>query len=139
MPVTVVTNVINIALELASGRQTEVVLTGGNLRSPSYETVGYVAERVIGEFAADVALLGVDGLTVENGLTTFNPAEAFVNRLFIQHAREVWVLADRSKLGRITPAVIAPLTKTHLLITDAGAPEALLKELRARGVRVMTV
>lgn len=137
MPLTVVTNAINIALELASAEKTEVVLTGGSLRSCSYETVGHVAERTIRQFVADVALLGVDGLTVQDGLMTFSPTEAFVNRIFIEQAREVWVVADHSKLGKVTPAVIAPLARAHLLITDAGAPEGFLKEVTSRGIRVM--
>lgn len=136
-PLTVVTNAITIAVELGSEFAGEVVLTGGSLRRRSYEMVGPIAERTIREFAVDVALLGVDGLTLEHGLMTFSPAEAFVNRVFIEQAREVWVVTDHSKLGKATPAVIAPLDRLDVLITDSEAPEAFLREVTSRGIRVV--
>lgn len=134
-PVTVITNALNIAAELASAPEVEVIVTGGSLRPRSYELVGHVAERTIREFVVDVALIGVDGFSLEHGITTFSPAEAHVNRTFIEHARQTWVVADHSKLGRVTPAVIAPVERVNCLITDTGAPEEFVRALEARGVR----
>lgn len=136
-PVTVLTNALNIAAELASAPDTEVIVTGGTLRPRSYELVGHVAERTIREFVVDIALIGVDGLSLEYGLTTFSPAEAQVNRVFIEHARQTWVVADHSKLGRVTPAIIAPLDRVTCLVTDSGASREFLGALEARGIRTV--
>lgn len=128
---TIVTSAVNVAADLAGSPQTEVILTGGTVRERSFEMVGHVAERTIREFRLDVAVMGVDGLSIEHGLTTYNLAEAHVNRTFIEQAREVWVLADHSKLGKVTPAVIAPVQRMHRLITDEDAPRDFLERLEA--------
>lgn len=135
--VTVVTNAVNVAADLASSPETEVIVAGGSLRSQSYELVGHVAERTIREFRLDVAVIGVDGLSIEFGLTTYSPAEAAVNRTFIEQAREAWVLADHSKLGKVTPAIIAPIQRLHCLITDGDAPGEFLAALQELGVRAV--
>lgn len=135
--VTIVTNAVNVAAELASAPEAEVVVTGGALRSRSYELVGPIAQRTIQDFYLDVALIGVDGLSLEHGLTTYSHAEAYVNRSFIERARETWVVADHSKLGKVTPAVIASIERMHCLITDADAPAEVVAELKARGKRVV--
>ena len=136
--VTVVTNAVNVAAELASAPGVEVIVSGGRLRSQSYEMVGHVAERTIREFVADVVIIGVDGLSLEYGLTTFSHEEAQVNRAFIEQGRETWVVADHTKLGRVTPAVIAPIDRIRCLITDTAAPPDFLRAVEVRGVRTVT-
>lgn len=136
-PLTIVTNAVNIGAELVATPEVEVVLTGGVLRSRSYELIGPVAERTIHDFYLDVALIGVDGLSVEQGLTTFSHAEAYINRTFMKQAKETWVVADHSKLGRITAARIAPIEELDCLITDSEAPPEFVEQLRGRGVRVV--
>lgn len=135
-PVTIVTNSVTVATELASSPEAEVIVTGGVLRGRSYELVGPVAERTIKDFYLDVALIGVDGLSLHHGLTTYNHAEAYANRSFMERARETWVVADHSKLGKVTPAIIAPIDRLRCLITDTDAPGDMVAELRARGVQV---
>jgi len=120
--VTVVTNAINLAMELAGASQPEVILTGGVLRTRSYELVGHIAERTIKDFHLDIALIGVDGLDFTHGLSTFTVSEAHAAALYIDHAREVWVITDHSKIGRTAPALIAPLARASRVITDANLP-----------------
>ncbi|WP_324716871.1 DeoR/GlpR family DNA-binding transcription regulator [Carboxydochorda subterranea] len=136
--VTVVTSAVNVAADLASSPETEVFVTGGALRGRSFEMVGHTAERAIREFRLDVAVVGVDGLSVEYGLTTYNPAEAHVNRTFIEQAKEVWVVADHSKLGKVTPAIIAPVERMHRLVTDSSAPHDFLARLQQLGIQTIT-
>jgi DeoR/GlpR family transcriptional regulator of sugar metabolism len=135
--VTVVTNAVTVAMELARSNHAQVIVTGGLLRGRSYELVGTLTERALQDFNLDVAVIGVDGLSVAGGLTTFNQAEAYANRALISRAREVWVVADHSKLGKVTPAVIAPIDRLHRLITDSGAMPERIEELRSRGIEVI--
>ncbi|MBO8142397.1 MAG: DeoR/GlpR transcriptional regulator [Firmicutes bacterium] len=135
----VVTNALNIALELAGSEETDVIMTGGALRSRSLETVGHIAERSFREFCIDVALLGADGISIKEGITTYHLAEAHANRVLVERSREVWVLADHSKLGKVTPAVIGPVSRMTRLITDAGAPDDFVASLREQGIDVVVV
>lgn len=135
--VTVITNAINVAMELAASDTTEVVVTGGTLRSHSYELVGHQADETLARFHLDIALIGVDGISLERGISTYTIAEAHTASLYINQAEKVWVVADHSKIGKIAPALIAPLSRIHYLVTDSGIPDGQKAELEAAGVRVI--
>ena len=75
---TIVTNAVNIAAELA-GTSIEVILTGGALRKNSFSLVGPMAEDTLRHLSADLLFLAVDGFDVHYGLTTPNLLEARVN------------------------------------------------------------
>lgn len=137
LPLRVVTNAVNVAMELAGAEEIEILLTGGTLRKNTYELVGNVAERTLADVVFDVALVGVDGISLEYGLTTFNHAESYVTRSLTERAKEVWVVADHSKLGQVRPAVIAPFDSVTRLITDSGAPAEVVERYRARGADVV--
>ena len=132
--VTLVTNAVNLAMELAASESTEVVITGGVLRTRSYELVGHMAERAIQDFNLDIALIGVDGLDFDNGISTFTIAEAHAAALYVERSREVWVVADHSKIGRIAPAIIAPLSKVSRVITDSGVSPDYVERFAQAGV-----
>src|SRR5436309_2380550 len=119
--ITVVTNALNIAGELAIRPDLKLVVTGGTARAESYELVGPVAEQAMERLNLDMAFVGVDGIAVEAGLTTHHEVEAHTNRSMIDRARHVVVVTDSSKLGRIAFAQICPIDRVDELITDDGA------------------
>ncbi len=137
MRLKVVTTAVNVALELRDAPGIEVLLTGGTLRARTAEMVGHVAERTLRDVNLDVAVIGVDGIEAKGGLTTYDSAEAYVNRVLIERAQEVWILADHTKIGQVRPAVIAPLANAMLLVTDSAAPEGQLRELSDAGLKLM--
>jgi DeoR family transcriptional regulator of aga operon len=98
--------------------------------------VGPVAEQALERLNLDVAFVGVDGISLEAGLTTHHEIEAHTNRTMIERARLVVVVADSSKLGRVAFAQICPLDAVDELITDEGAPSATIRELTEAGVAV---
>jgi DeoR family transcriptional regulator of aga operon len=134
---TVVTNALNIAAELAPRPRLKVVATGGVSRAQSYELVGPIAERTLGEFNIDVAVIGVDGITASRGLTTHDDVEASTNAAMIRQSARVIVVADATKVGRVRLARICPLTDIDEVVTDADADPAELAEIRAAGVEVV--
>jgi DeoR family transcriptional regulator, aga operon transcriptional repressor len=136
---TVVTNALNIAAELAVRPNLSLAVTGGMARSASFELVGPVAEQTLAGYHLDVALLGVDGIDAEAGCTTHDDTEARTNAALLRQAKRVIVLADSSKLGRVTFATICPLSAVHLLITDDSADPGQLAALRAAGLEIRTV
>src|SRR5262245_60964708 len=134
--ITVVTNALNIAGELAIRADLKLVVTGGTARPESYELVGPVAEQALESINLDVAFVGVDGITVETGLTTHHEVEAHTNRALIERARHVVVVTDSSKLGRVAFAQIAPLSVVDELVTDDGAGPDAVRGLTEAGVNV---
>jgi DeoR family transcriptional regulator of aga operon len=134
--ISVVTNALNIAGELAVRPNVKLVVTGGVARSASYELVGPLAEATLRSINVDVAFVGVDGIDVRAGLTTQNETEAATNRALIERSRRVIVVADGSKLGHVAFASICPLAAADELITDAGASGQELACLRAAGLAI---
>jgi DeoR/GlpR family transcriptional regulator of sugar metabolism len=138
-PITVVTNALNIAHELAVRPHVKLVVTGGVVRSQSYELTGPLAMPALERLALDLTILGVDGISAADGATTNNETEAAVNELMAQRARTVVVVADSSKLGRRAFARICPIERVDILVTGATGDGRLIAELRDAGVDVMTV
>lgn len=136
---TVITNAINIALELKGVTGVRVMMLGGMLRPTSSSLVGPEAEQALSKLSADRLFLGVDGLDLQAGITTPEPSEAILNALMIRASRETVAVMDASKFGRRSLSVIAPLESLHVLITDTSAPHDMIEALIERGVRVMQV
>jgi DeoR family transcriptional regulator of aga operon len=136
---TVVTNALNIASELALRPELKLIVTGGTARSESYELVGPLAESTLGGLNLDLVVVGVDGISVDAGLTTYQEVEAATNRAMIGRARRVIVVADGSKVGRLALARICGVDAVDELITDAGADAAEAARLEAAGVTVTWV
>lgn len=135
--ITIVTNALNIAYELSVRANVKIVVTGGVARRQSYELIGPLVESALAEFALDVAVLGVDGLSVQYGATTLHEGEAAVSRHFTQVTRRVIVAADATKITRTTFARICPLDRIHTLVTDRPVPEGFAADLAAAGVELI--
>ena len=135
---TVITNAVNIAAELA-GSAIEVILTGGVLRENSFSLVGPLAEETLRRLSADLLLLGVDGFDVSFGLTTPNLLEAGVNRVMMEISRRTVVICDSSKFGRRSLSLIGPPTGVHHVITDSEISKSDLRGLKQAGIEVTIV
>ncbi|MFD7894758.1 DeoR/GlpR family DNA-binding transcription regulator [Streptomyces sp. NPDC059743] len=136
--ITIVTNALNIAHELAVRPHIKIVTTGGVAMPQSYELVGPLARHILGEISLDIAFLGVDALDAESGAGAHNEHEASINALLAERAERLVVVADSSKLGARAFARICPVEDIGTLITDTGAPE-LTARFEERGVPVVQV
>lgn len=135
---TVVTNAVNIAWALASTK-INVVMTGGSLRKSSYALVGPVRQEALTEIRLDLLFLGANGISIQGGITTPNPAEAQTNAWLLSRARRVVVVADHTKLGRTAFGHIADLAKADLLITCKEADSRFIREAEQLGIEIQLV
>lgn len=135
---TVVTNALNIAYELAVRPQVKVVVTGGVARPHSFELTGPMAGRLLDEITLDVVFLGVDALD-PHGVYAHHEGEASINRVMTTRSRRTIAVADSSKLGRHAFARICPLAQLHGLITDRGASGTVVRAYAAEGLSVQLV
>jgi DeoR family transcriptional regulator of aga operon len=136
---TVVTNALNIAMELANLPHVRVIMIGGILRQMSYSLVGPHAEQTLKGLNADKLFLAVDGLDPEIGLMTPDVLEAQLNAMMIKVSREVIVVADSSKFQRRNLSVIATLDAVHKVITDDKVDPEVVSALKARSIEVVVV
>lgn len=136
--ITVVTNSLRVAAELAGGGPA-LILVGGEFRRLSQTFVGPLTRCTIGQLHVDRAFMGTIGLDVTTGLTTTDPREAFTKELVMQNAGEVILLADSSKIGKTSFARFADIANVHSLITDKRAPDRVLRTLRKLNINVLAV
>jgi DeoR family transcriptional regulator, aga operon transcriptional repressor len=136
---TIVTNAVNIASELAVRPNIKLIVTGGLARNQSYELSGPIAEASLAGINLDVAFIGVDGVDARAGCTTHQEIEAHTNGVMIAHARRVVLVADSSKIGKVTFARICEASAIDELITDTAADAAAVKALSESGVHVTLV
>jgi DeoR family transcriptional regulator of aga operon len=133
----VITNALNIAMELAVLPNIRLIMIGGILRQTSYSLSGPHAEQTLRGLHADRLFLGVDGIHPEIGLMTPDVLEAQLNAIMIQVSREVVVVADSSKFNRRSLSVIAKIDSVHKIITDDGVSPETAAGLRARSIEVV--
>lgn len=136
---TIMTNALNIGLELAGLSGLEVMLTGGVLREKSYSLVGPEAESTMQNYYFDTLFLGVDGLDLSNGLTTSNPLEAQLNRKMVERSNKVIAVTDSSKFGRHSFSYICDLDSIDTVITDDGIANDFENRLIKRDIMVVKV
>jgi len=136
---TVVTNALNIAAELAVRPNLKLVVTGGVARSNSYELSGPMTEASLMTLNLDLTFVGVDGISTKAGCTTHQDVEAHSNGAMIRRSSHVVVVADSSKIGRVAFARICELSEVDELVTDSGAHPEVVRELEAAGLRVSLV
>src|SRR6202012_2666632 len=135
--VTVVTNAMNIANELAVRQHIKIVVTGGVTLGQSYELIGPLASLVLAELTLDWAILGVDALDLRNGATAHHEGEASINHLMATRAERVMIVADSSKLGERAFARVAAIEEINVVVTDRDAAPDTLAAFAERGIRAV--
>lgn len=117
---TVVTNAINIAVQLAMRPQIKTVVTGGVVHARSYELIGSHADAVLANVHLDIAFIGVNGMDAVAGPASHDEREAAVDALMASRAARAVVVADSSKLNRRAFAAIGEIGLFGTVITDSG-------------------
>lgn len=133
---TVITNAVNVAMELSHRDDLKVIMTGGFLSGDWFALVGPAAIHSVSEIFVDKVFIGVDGIHIERGLTTNYPDQATIHRAMMRQARQKIIVADHRKLGAIGMALIWPMEDIDILITDKGANDEDIAPFVARGIDV---
>ncbi|MBT2291149.1 DeoR/GlpR transcriptional regulator [Paenibacillus albidus] len=136
--ITVVTNAVNIAYELAEAEGVQVVMIGGVMRAKSYELSGPLAESVIEKINVTKMFLGVDGVSVQHGFTMHSELEARIAQLMIERANEVYAVFDHSKLEKSALFTIIPLQQATGIITNKPPEDWFRQACRERQVAIHT-
>lgn len=136
-PLTVVTNALNVALEVSAKTEAKVILLGGNFSRESSSTLGSLAERTLSELIVQKAFLGTQAFDLENGFTDTTLEIAQIKRAMIRSARRVILLTDSSKLGQSGFIKVAPLTAVQTIVTDTDLPTDARTALEALGIEVL--
>ena len=135
--VTIITHALNIAWLFQSSGSYQLVIVGGQYRPGIMSNVGPYAVQMMKGLYADRCFLGINGFTLEEGLTTPNPYEAEMKRIMISRSRECYLLSDSRKLGIISMCNVGALTDLYGIVSDDGLPPYLTGQLKDSGVIVL--
>ena len=136
----VITNAVNIGMELSLSARLETMLTGGYLRwAGAFSLVGYVAIEALSLVFMDRLFLSATGVDARQGVTLIQPDEAALFRAMTRQARQVIVVADSSKVGHVSPSVVCPPADVDLFITDNGISAEAAEAFARADVKILTV
>jgi DeoR family transcriptional regulator, fructose operon transcriptional repressor len=135
MKIKVVTNSLPIVYELM-GSSVSLNFAGGEIDAERQAAHGKIAVKHFKNYIADKAFVGIDGISLKNGLSASSEKEAEITTALVQNARETYFLCDSSKLEEDRYLPFAPIGFVQNLITDSLASKTLLKQYQAAGVRI---
>jgi DeoR family transcriptional regulator, aga operon transcriptional repressor len=136
----VITNALNIGMELCNRTSIRTFLTGGAMPwAWSFALSGNAALSFLDSVYMDKVFLSVTGLDAERGATSLETDEALVYRKMLKQTKQVIVVADSSKIGKVSPAIICAINEIHVLITDTNAAADATAPFERQGTRVIRV
>ena len=135
----VITNSLAVATELGGQPSIRVILLGGEINAQFGFTSGIDAHEQIGKYWADYAILSMDGVSAERGITNKHGEEVLINQLMVRRASKTIVVADRSKLGRDSFSVVAGIKDVDHLVTSGELSPEEREEFTRKGVEVTCV
>ena len=127
------------AVRFKYGPGISLTLLGGTLRGQSHIMTGDNTMRNLLMAHADKAFLGCAGISSDGEILCGIPTELGINETMIAHAREFYILADHTKVGKAGTYASCSLEKTGTVITDELAPATVVAQLRALGMAVVQV
>jgi DeoR/GlpR family transcriptional regulator of sugar metabolism len=137
--ITVVTNTVNVAMELSKRKDLKIFVTGGHLQGDWFSLVGPTAVQSLSQLLITTAFIGADGLDLKWGASCYSPDEAHLNSVMVKHSRRRIAVVDHSKFGMVTGWRICHTADLNVLVTDSGAPSSTTEPFEKAGLKVMRV
>lgn len=134
----VITNALNIGMELCNQPGIRTSLTGGVIPwAWSFSLTGQAALSFLDDVYMDKVFVSITGIDPERGATSLEAEEAYVYRKMLKHSKQVILVADHSKLGKVGPAFICRAADIHVLVTSTVATAEAIAPFEAQGIRVI--
>ncbi len=134
--ITLITNSIEILLELSNKSDWNILSTGGMLKEGGLSLVGYQAEKMISAFHVDLAVCSCKGLDGEKGITDSNEKDAEIKKAFFGAAKKKVLAVDHTKFDKISFVQIGDLQQADMIVTDQRPEESWLRRFENAGVEI---
>lgn len=134
--ITIITNDIKIAYELAAKPSINLIITGGVSHKHVYTVVGFETEKFLNKIHANKTFLGADAINLENGITNRTLEEVAIKQAMIKAAEKVILVADHSKLNKMAFADVCKIEAIDTIVIDA-VDEVYEKAFREKGINVI--
>jgi DeoR/GlpR family transcriptional regulator of sugar metabolism len=135
----IITNGVNIAVELLDARDAQIFIVGGSLGKDSASITGRFTEDMLDQFSADKLFLSGAGCDPDFGISGAHVEETMVNRAMLRISREIILVADASKFTKRSMARIAPFSEIDTIISDTSLRDETQEKLRSMGCNLILV
>jgi DeoR/GlpR family transcriptional regulator of sugar metabolism len=108
------------------------------LRDSELSFIGHLSEQALVEVRADKVFMGTRGVSLEHGLTNDYLQETLTDRAILKSGREVIIVADHTKVNRVSTVLLAPLNSMHIFVTDSKSDKKFIQALKTQGIKVIT-
>ena len=136
---TILTNALNVAMDLSRQPQLSVHVTGGYLSGNWMAMVGPKALEFVSAMFTDTFFFGANGVHPEHGVMDRHPEEAAINQALARQARKRVLLVDHTKFGHTAPLQVCCIQEVHAIITDTQASDEMIAPFQRLGIEVMRV
>lgn len=134
---TVITNSLPVLNVLAGLKEITVISLGGMLRESELSFIGHITEQSLAEIRVDKVFMGTRGVSLEHGLTNDYLQETLTDRAILKIGREVVIVADHSKVNRVSTVLLAPLNSMNIFVTDSKVDKKFVQALKREGIQVV--
>lgn len=135
--ITLITNSIEILLELCNKPDWTIISTGGTLKEGGLSLVGYQAERMVSGFHVDLAVCSCKGLDIDIGVTDSNERDSEIKKAFFSSATRRVLAVDSSKLDKVSFVKVCGLRDVDTVVTDTDPGEKWKERLAEQGVSLI--
>ena len=137
LPLTVLCYTFTNALEFYPRKNANLILLGGFFHRDSNIFHSVENRALISNIRADKAFISTGGLDPDLGLTTYFYYEADIKREMIRSARQIILVTDSTKFGKISVTHFAGLDEVDTVITDEGISDEYREILADRGIELL--
>lgn len=134
---TIVTNSIEIAMEVGHYPTFRVILLGGMINAQFGFLHGKDTVEQLMHYKADYAILAVDGICKKTGLTTLHFEEALVDRTMMERSRTTIIAADSSKFEHEGFYFVADYSGISQWVTDDYINQHAIATMQEQGIEII--
>jgi len=134
---TVITNSLPVLNVLAGIKEITVISLGGMLRESELSFIGHITEQALAEIRVDKVIMGTRGVSLEHGLTNDYLQETLTDRAIMKSGREVIIVADHTKVNRVSTVLLAPWNSVRRFVTDSRVDKKFVQSLKQQGIQVV--
>ncbi len=135
--ITVITNSLIIATELANNQGIKVILSGGLLNNNEYAFYGEFAKNILKNFIVDRAFISVGGVSLNRGVTDYDIHTVEIQKILIEISKESIILADSSKIDSVSLTKISDIDDVSFIITDSKVEKNIADKYLKQGVEII--
>ncbi len=136
---TVITNSVEILLELSGCKGIKLICTGGNVRDFALSLGGKIAEEALRNFNVDKVIMSCKGIHIEKGITDSNEFEADLKTVMADCADEIIWAVDSSKFDKLSFVKILNLKAGDTVVSEKPVSDKWMEFFEKKNIRFVTV